>query len=644
MTSEKFTFKRRIWFWIILLSFFATVMWIQSEKLADRNASLSSPKTAYDFYQSGKIARNSRDYEKAEKAFLKALALDAQLGNAEIEMGALYHDLYLNEESIRHSMRALDLLKGKDRVNEEIAYYNLGAAYQELNDCQASFENFRKAYEMKSWLGDKFWPDNPQKFVYYVMKNDRETYCQKISNQEPGVLPFAIGKWQEHFVRLLENRNYDRIISEGKYFLHKHPEGQYNFVIHKYLVSAYFYKKQYGLMLQHVKHLEDADLKSEDRAWLIDVTAYYYLNIKDYKNALQKLDTVIRDFPQYRDIERVYIDKVFVHRRLKDVDGEKKTLLKILDEFPGGRTQNFAKNRLYSISLLKGEYEESYRFTPYHQQFGKMLLAGILMTLVTSFLPVAFLFIVMCVFFSKRREEVRNSPFRLRHLFMFVALDAALWPVFIWGILEYNHNIAPVFSAFAISPILISVLLSSGVVVWYLFYLMRKIYGMDLKSLGFQWSGPVRDIFWPILILLFLMGIESGYLVLLEHLKVELPQREIAEMFRIVLSSGRLPNMILMCLGTVVVLPVAEEIIYRVFMIRFVQKYTSLWFAVLYSSVAFAISHQSMVMFPTYFIVGLVLSLVYLRTGSIVPCISVHILNNLVSFGASLFPVLVPIN
>src|SRR5919201_2028813 len=80
--------------------------------------------------------------------------------------------------------------------------------------------------------------------------------------------------------------------------------------------------------------------------------------------------------------------------------------------------------------------------------------------------------------------------------------------------------------------------------------------------------------------------------------------------------------------------PVCEEIFFRGMLFRLLESRTALWLAVLGSALAFGAAHASpavsLALLPTFVYMGVVLALLYVRTGWLTNTILLHSLNNAV--------------
>jgi membrane protease YdiL (CAAX protease family) len=91
------------------------------------------------------------------------------------------------------------------------------------------------------------------------------------------------------------------------------------------------------------------------------------------------------------------------------------------------------------------------------------------------------------------------------------------------------------------------------------------------------------------------------------------------------------------CAVTCVVAPVCEEVLFRGFIFRSLRNWRGLWPAALITGLLFGAVHglsaPAVDLLPLGFL-GFVLCLLYEWTGSLYPCIALHVLNNAIAFGA----------
>lgn len=93
--------------------------------------------------------------------------------------------------------------------------------------------------------------------------------------------------------------------------------------------------------------------------------------------------------------------------------------------------------------------------------------------------------------------------------------------------------------------------------------------------------------------------------------------------------------LLLALLVTSVAAPVCEEIFFRGMLFRLLKSRTPLWVAVIGSALAFGAAHASpaisLALLPTFVYIGIVLALVYVRTGWLTNTILLHGVNNAIA-------------
>lgn len=86
-------------------------------------------------------------------------------------------------------------------------------------------------------------------------------------------------------------------------------------------------------------------------------------------------------------------------------------------------------------------------------------------------------------------------------------------------------------------------------------------------------------------------------------------------------------NLLLFVIITLIV-PISEEIFYRGFLFNWMKQNRPLWIAIIFSSLFFAMSHIIPSQIIMVFTLGLVITWVYHKSGSIWTAITIHIVNN----------------
>jgi membrane protease YdiL (CAAX protease family) len=98
---------------------------------------------------------------------------------------------------------------------------------------------------------------------------------------------------------------------------------------------------------------------------------------------------------------------------------------------------------------------------------------------------------------------------------------------------------------------------------------------------------------------------------------------------------GGIGLLLLALLVTAVAAPICEEVFFRGMLFRLLRTRVPLWAAVLLSAIAFGLAHASpavsAALLPTFMYMGIVLAVVYVRTGWLTNTILLHSLSNAIA-------------
>jgi len=84
-----------------------------------------------------------------------------------------------------------------------------------------------------------------------------------------------------------------------------------------------------------------------------------------------------------------------------------------------------------------------------------------------------------------------------------------------------------------------------------------------------------------------------------------------------------------------VIAPMAEEFFFRGFLFGALRGYLKLWPAALITGLVFGLIHFKLEFLAPLAVLGVALCLLYAQTGSLLPCIALHSLNNSLAFGVT---------
>ena len=623
--SKRTTFRLALWSAVLIFCGVTAALNFQNYM----SSPMHNPKTATDFYSLSKKLDREGDFVKARAAASTAVELDNTFGKAYLMLAALELEMGDYHPAVGHLERALELVEGRDLKNEYITYFNLGITYENLKDPDRAWKNFRKSYAMEKYREKNMWPDNPKKNAYYVMTNDREEYERRILDKDRSP-PRGIHWRVDRFDEYKEKKQYRKIVDDCQDYIDTNPGSPYLYKFIEYKAYGFSYLKRYDEALALLAQLDESKLSDDNRGWVKEMYGYIYREKKEYDLALDYYDAVYREHYKSIDQEETLYAIARVYREKGDSDAEIGILKQILREHPDTWHAYHARSRLADIYLYKGKYKKSFRYF-FDGKAIKYVLGALLGGLAGAGMCLLVFFIIYRVFFAKKRDEIRASPYRLWHLFVVMAVGLVLHPLLWTGMMAYNKYVFDIFSRLQVNPNLLA-MVTGGLVSIIIAYMLLKRYGLPKELWRFSINGPDEvklNIGLPILLTLGLFAFSILYEILLKYCGVvDPPPTYVEEIVRNVFVHENAMQIFLLLIVLNVVGPVSEEIIFRAFAIEFTRKYTNIVVAVILSGLAFTVGHSPVEALPFYFVFAMTMSLTYIKTKRIFPCIATHCLFN----------------
>jgi membrane protease YdiL (CAAX protease family) len=146
--------------------------------------------------------------------------------------------------------------------------------------------------------------------------------------------------------------------------------------------------------------------------------------------------------------------------------------------------------------------------------------------------------------------------------------------------------------------------------------------------MGLQRENLAGRLFMGVPLGLLLLAVSAGLGALLETLGIRQTQPEVFASVR----GASVPEFALVFLAGAVVAPIVEEVYFRGFVFRGYLEQKGVLRAFAYSAGLFALVHLNLPALLPILAMGLLLALVYYRSGSIVPGIVAHSINNAAAF------------
>lgn len=583
------------------------------------------PQTTQGYHNLAKACLNKGKYREAEAYAKKALALNDRFAKAYIDLGNIYFEMgnYLKAE--REFRKALAYI-GDDKTNREIIYYNLGVTYKREGDSDKSWHFYRQAYQMKASLGKEFWSDEPSEVSYYVTKNDRDGFVKRLEGLQD--LPKELYKRDIQLRLYAFFHQYRKIISTCEQYLRDNPHSRYTYLFLEHLISALIETGNYATATVKLEELKALSLTKVHQEWVEDTQLYNLYAQKKFNEALEYVDFLTKTKGR-RYLKTALYWKAAIYKAQGNLKGEAEILQEYLERFPRSRKKDFIHLQLSDIYAKSGDYAQSYSQLIASRLFIPIVVFYLLIVISGAGLLMVVFVIIFEVCFRKRFIEQTTHP-------TFSRLDLYLFLVALFGIpwitqlffLFLNYHWTYFFKITAINPLLLANILSYFGLTVACVYLLKKRYKLDNASLGFISRGYKYNVLLPIGVTLASVAVGFLFMLLIAVLGIKLPTSSVEHLLYTMVKKQDFAQFMPFFIGMVVIGPIAEEIIFRVYLFNFFKKYTTEVFALVSSALFFMLLHGSLILGLYFFMIGAMLSVIYIKTRTVIPCIVTHILYN----------------
>jgi len=581
----------------------------------------SYPKTAQGYHLLAKSLGLKGKYKEAEAAAIKALAIDNKFVKAYMDLGNIYQeqgDLYKAEWAYRQALK----YAGNDTINLEVIYFDLGGMYTAKGDAENGWAYLRKAYEMKSYIL-KDWNVRPSLILSYVANNNKDGFQRYMQHKV----------WERMDKDLLSNR-FEKVIADCEQFLKDSPNSKDAYLFKEFLASALIRAGRYKEAREKLNEMLNLSIPKKDKIWVKRNLAYSFYLQKDYAKALEELSDIMDNYSDYKSpqLEHVYLQIADIYKAKKESREELKTLQKFIVMFPHSKLIGSARLRVSSIYYRLGDEERGYLEYKKVRPVWYTLLLSIVLVIGMAGLFMGFLALIR-KFFPKSEIMPEGEKHLFQRLDIFLLLVFLyLIPLLITLFLSRLFSVdcfSPKLTQASIRPMLWGIFLSEIALISICLAFLKKKYKLDNVSLGFFSRGFKFNVILPAAAAL--TNVIAAFLILafIKMLGVQLPTALIEELVNTIFKGSTPFQMFLLFIIVGVIVPVTEEIIFRVFLYSAFKKYTTLLWSAILSAALFAILHFIFVLLPLFFIVGIILAVMYEKTRSIIPCMVTHALYNI---------------
>jgi uncharacterized protein len=235
-------------------------------------------------------------------------------------------------------------------------------------------------------------------------------------------------------------------------------------------------------------------------------------------------------------------------------------------------------------------------------------------------------------------ESADIAPWTTRQTFLGVLLTIVPWIVLALVLSSFNTQSTPNVTLSpqadlvgAIVAFIFSLLIEGAFLIAPFTFANRALQAirprgrLALRSLGFRGFSPGQALFWIIVFILAILGVNNlyQYIITVLHLNIQTNDQVLLQQ-----SKGAPLTTYSILLAAVVIAPFCEEVFFRGFVFPGLRRDMPVGWAIIISSLLFAVTHADPGSFAVLFIIGLALAFLRWRTKSIWPGMLLHMLNN----------------
>jgi len=192
-----------------------------------------------------------------------------------------------------------------------------------------------------------------------------------------------------------------------------------------------------------------------------------------------------------------------------------------------------------------------------------------------------------------------------------------------YGTIDFDHFMRP----WIVLPFVLY--LNATVIVLIYMWAIRPGH-IDIKGLGLQKGNALKMVLIGFGLGIVLIGMAAvGEYFVAPYLPTDAPAFLNAD--QEIFKTKSVLDYILLLIGAGLIAPVGEELFFRGYMFSLVKKKDGIYFALLASSLVFAAWHLSIILFPIIVAAALIICFVRWKSDSIIPCIVIHMMNNVVA-------------
>ena len=228
-------------------------------------------------------------------------------------------------------------------------------------------------------------------------------------------------------------------------------------------------------------------------------------------------------------------------------------------------------------------------------------------------------------------DSFRAGPTALLILAIVGATAIVLVAAAVWFVIQYPADARR--GALGLLPGMVIQLVLEAIIVAILVWGLPWVAKMPLRDLGFRPLEPKQIAFAAVAAIVMAIVVNGGA-SLVETLTHQQHQQQVVQMFKAVKNPA---VMAFFAVFAVLLAPVAEEMVFRVFLFNIGLRYGGFWLGAAVSAILFGLAHGDIYVLVPLALGGLVLCFVYYRTRNAYASMITHGLFNSFTVAALLF-------
>jgi uncharacterized protein len=235
-------------------------------------------------------------------------------------------------------------------------------------------------------------------------------------------------------------------------------------------------------------------------------------------------------------------------------------------------------------------------------------------------------------------QKLDEVPWTVQQTFLGIALTLVPWIALALLLASFNGNAASskplppqVDLINAIFVFILSSLVEGAFLIAPLYFAVRAYrsspqkWRLAFEALGYRGFRVERALMWIVVLIVIILAVDNLYQYVITTLHLHLQTND-----QVLLEHSKLAPLTTYAtlLAAVFVAPFCEETFFRGFVFMGFTRAMPLIWAIIFSSLIFAVAHADPGSFAVLFIIGLALAFLRWRTHSIWPGMMLHALNN----------------